>query len=101
MVHLFKGIQYTFEIFEWNFRDIGIRWFRDFGDTCTNCYDVMHGIGVQSRWDIHLGSLKQYFRNLKPINYFVIMSYIFVLRMSVITGLIIYNLKQALKSLLF
>ena len=35
------------------------------------------------------------FSNLKPINYFVIMSYIFVLRMSVITGLEDYIKSEA------
>ena len=29
-MHLFKGIQDTFENFEWNFRDIGIQRFLDF-----------------------------------------------------------------------
>ena len=33
MVHLFKGIQDTFENFKWNCRDIGIQRLMDFGDT--------------------------------------------------------------------
>ena len=41
MVHIFKGIPDTFESFEWNFRDIGIRRFLDFGVTCTNYYTIL------------------------------------------------------------
>ena len=37
-VHLFKGIQDTFEHFELNFRDKGIQRFLDFRDTCSKCY---------------------------------------------------------------
>ena len=36
MMHLFKGIWDTFENFEWNFIDIGVHRFLDFGDTCSN-----------------------------------------------------------------
>ena len=40
-MHLFKGERDTFENFEWNFRDIGIQRFLNFGDTCSKCYMIL------------------------------------------------------------
>ena len=40
-MHLFKGIQDTFENFEWDFRDTGIQKFLDFRDICSKCYFIL------------------------------------------------------------
>ena len=36
-MYLFKGKRDTFDNPEWNFRDIGIQWFLEFGNTGSKC----------------------------------------------------------------